>query len=151
MYQLQVKRIMPDPRLEKRQRRRFSAEQKRRILEEVEACSERGQVAAIVRREGLYASQLSACRRTSNVHLSERRRLGGVQCASKQGQKDFREEVPTKSVGGCRVGFVDHLCGEHFRAGRRDSDVVTRTAAHRALFQDVEQRLQGEGAAARAL
>ncbi|MGF1613440.1 MAG: transposase [Gammaproteobacteria bacterium] len=54
---------MPDPRLEKRQRRRFSAEQKRRILEEVEACSERGQVAAIVRREGLYASQLSAWRR----------------------------------------------------------------------------------------
>ncbi|MGF1613414.1 MAG: transposase [Gammaproteobacteria bacterium] len=54
---------MPDPQLEKRQRRRFSAEQKRRILEEVEACSERGQVAAIVRREGLYASQLSTWRR----------------------------------------------------------------------------------------
>jgi transposase len=55
--------VMPDPQLEKRQRRRFSAEQKRRILEEVEACSERGQVAAIVRREGLYASQLSTWRR----------------------------------------------------------------------------------------
>ena len=51
---------MPDPQLEKRQRRRFSAEQKRRILDEVDACSEQGQVAAIVRREGLYASQLSA-------------------------------------------------------------------------------------------
>ena len=55
--------VMPDPQFEKRQRRRFSAEEKRLILEEVEACSERGQVAAIVRREGLYASQLSVWRR----------------------------------------------------------------------------------------
>ncbi len=29
--------VMPDPKLEKRQRRRFSAEQKRRILDEVDA------------------------------------------------------------------------------------------------------------------
>ena len=55
--------VMPDPQFEKRQRRRFSAEQKRRILDEVDTCSERGQVAAVVRREGLYASQLSAWRR----------------------------------------------------------------------------------------
>ena len=55
--------VMPDPKLEKRQRRRFSAEQKRRILDEVDACSERGEVAAILRREGLYASQLSTWRR----------------------------------------------------------------------------------------
>jgi transposase-like protein len=55
--------IMPDPQLEKRQRRRFSAEQKRRILDEVDACTERGEVAAILRREGLYASQLSNWRR----------------------------------------------------------------------------------------
>jgi transposase len=55
--------IMPDPLLEKRQRRRFTAEQKRRILDEVDACTERGQVAAILRREGLYASQLSTWRR----------------------------------------------------------------------------------------
>lgn len=55
--------VMPDPRLEKRQRRRFSAEHKRRILDEVDACTERGAVAAILRREGLYASQLSTWRR----------------------------------------------------------------------------------------
>jgi transposase-like protein len=55
--------IMPDPQFEKRQRRRFSAEQKRRILDDVDACTERGEVAAILRREGLYASQLSNWRR----------------------------------------------------------------------------------------
>ena len=55
--------VLPDPKLEKRQRRRFKAEHKRRILDEVDACSERGAVAAILRREGLYASQLSTWRR----------------------------------------------------------------------------------------
>ncbi len=55
--------VMPDPRFEKRQRRRFTAEQKRRILDEVDACTQRGEVAAILRREGLYASQLSQWRR----------------------------------------------------------------------------------------
>lgn len=60
--------ILPDPQLEKRQRRRFTAEEKRRILEEVDACTERGQVAAILRREGLYASQLSSWRRQREEH-----------------------------------------------------------------------------------
>ena len=55
--------VMPDPQLEKRQRRRFSAEQKHRILDEVDACTQRGEVGAILRREGLYASQLSTWRR----------------------------------------------------------------------------------------
>ena len=54
---------MPDPQLEKRQRRRFSAEQKHRILDEVDARTQRGEVGAILRREGLYASQLSTWRR----------------------------------------------------------------------------------------
>ncbi len=34
--------IVPDPQLDKRQRRRFTAEQKRRILDEVDACTEHG-------------------------------------------------------------------------------------------------------------
>jgi transposase-like protein len=66
--------IMPDPQLEKRQRRPFSAELKRRILDEVDACTERGRVAAILRREGLYASQLSTWRRQR-----EERGLAGLE------------------------------------------------------------------------
>jgi transposase-like protein len=66
--------IMPDPQLEKRQRRRFTAEQKQRILDEVDACTERGRVAAILRREGLYASQLSTWRRQR-----EERGLAGLE------------------------------------------------------------------------
>ena len=43
-------------------RRRFSAEYKLRILEEAAACSERGQIGSLLRREGLYSSHLTTWR-----------------------------------------------------------------------------------------
>jgi transposase-like protein len=45
------------------QRRRFTAAYKRQIVKEADACSERGQIGALLRREGLYSSQLSAWRK----------------------------------------------------------------------------------------
>jgi transposase-like protein len=48
--------------LPKAQRRHFSAEYKRRILEEADACTERGQIGALLRREGLYTSHLDKWR-----------------------------------------------------------------------------------------
>ena len=42
----------------KAKRRRFSAEYKQRILKEVDAFTERGQLGALLRREGLYSSHL---------------------------------------------------------------------------------------------
>ena len=47
---------------EKPQRRRFTAEYKIRILREVEACNGPGDVGALLRREGLYTSHVSAWR-----------------------------------------------------------------------------------------
>ena len=55
---------VPDPEVVPRaKRRRFSAEYKLRILEEAEACSERGEIGALLRREGLYSSHLTTWRR----------------------------------------------------------------------------------------
>ena len=55
---------VPDPEVVPRaKRRRFSAEYKLRILEEVDACSEPGQIGALLRREGLYSSHLTTWRR----------------------------------------------------------------------------------------
>lgn len=48
--------------LERPERRRFTTEYKTRILSEVEACTE-GQLGALLRREGLYSSHLTAWRR----------------------------------------------------------------------------------------
>src|SRR5215467_4717501 len=43
----------------KPERRQFSAEYKQRILEEADACTEAGQIGALLRREGLYSSNLT--------------------------------------------------------------------------------------------
>lgn len=47
----------------KAQRRRFTAEYKRRILKEAEGCRKPGELGALLRREGLYTSHLSAWRK----------------------------------------------------------------------------------------
>ena len=47
----------------KPQRRSFTAEYKRRILKEADACSTPGAVGALLRREGLYSSHLVEWRR----------------------------------------------------------------------------------------
>lgn len=43
----------------KRTRRKFAAAEKLRILKEAEACTGRGEVEALLRREGIYSSHLS--------------------------------------------------------------------------------------------
>jgi transposase-like protein len=55
---------VPDPEVEARpQRRRFTAEYKARILREAEQCRKSGEIGALLRREGLYASHLITWRR----------------------------------------------------------------------------------------
>ncbi len=54
-------------------RRRYSAEYKLRILREVEACSRPGEIGALLRREGLYSSNLTAWRKQR-----EKRELEGL-------------------------------------------------------------------------
>lgn len=44
-------------------RRQFSASERRRILAEADQCTERGQIGALLRREGIYSSQLTDWRR----------------------------------------------------------------------------------------
>jgi transposase len=44
-------------------RRRFTAQEKLRILEEANQCSEPGAIGALLRREGIYSSYLSRWRR----------------------------------------------------------------------------------------
>jgi transposase len=55
---------VPDPEMvPQAKRRRFSAKYKLRILEEADACREPGEIGALLRREGLYSSYLTAWRR----------------------------------------------------------------------------------------
>ena len=55
---------IPDPAVpEKPVRRRFTAEYKLRVLRDADACAEPGQLGALLRREGLYSSHLTAWRK----------------------------------------------------------------------------------------
>lgn len=54
--------VVPEAVNDRSQRRRFSKEEKLRIVREAEACG-RGNVAALLRREGIYSSHLAAWRR----------------------------------------------------------------------------------------
>lgn len=55
---------LPDPELvERPQRRTFTADYKRRILREADACKRPGEIGALLRREGLYTSHLSEWRK----------------------------------------------------------------------------------------
>ena len=56
--------VVPDPEVpEKAVRRKFTAKYKRRILQEADLCKEPGQIGALLRREGLYSSNLTTWRR----------------------------------------------------------------------------------------
>ena len=48
--------------IEKAKRRRFTAEYRQRILREAAACTKRGEIGALLRREGLYSSHLTIWR-----------------------------------------------------------------------------------------
>lgn len=48
--------------VEKAVRRQFSAEYKRKILTEADACTREGEIGALLRREGLYSSHLTVWR-----------------------------------------------------------------------------------------
>ena len=63
-HSMNGERTMPDPEVPaKAKRRMFSTEYKLRILEEADNCTEPGEVGALLRREGLYSSNLTQWRR----------------------------------------------------------------------------------------
>jgi transposase len=79
----------PDPEVRpKAKRRRFSAREKIRILEAADACRESGEIGALLRREGIYSSQLSTWRKqrtAGTLHALAAQKRG------RKGQVDARE------------------------------------------------------------
>jgi len=88
----EVRFTEPDPEVpEKAKRRRFSAQYKLRILREAEACSEPGEVGALLRREGLYSSHLASWR--------QQREEGALAALSKKrGRKPKRPSAEARRV-----------------------------------------------------
>ncbi len=65
--------VVPIAQNDRRQRRRFTPEAKAQILAEADACTERGQLGELLRREGIYSSHLTSWRA-----LSKRESLAGL-------------------------------------------------------------------------
>ena len=82
-------RPAPDPELvERAQRRRFSAQYKLAIVREADACSESGEVGALLRREGLYTSHLNYWRKQRDAGALEA--LGRVRGRKRADRRDAR-------------------------------------------------------------
>ncbi len=82
--------LAPDPEVvDKPSRRRFSPAYKVRILEEVDGCTEPGEVGRLLRREGVYSSSLTTWRKAA--------RNGSLKALSKKrGRKSERNPLDEK-------------------------------------------------------
>ena len=67
-------------------RREFSEQEKQRIVQEADACTEPGAIGALLRREGIYASYLSDWRR--ELHAGQEQGLA----AKKRGRPSDKRE-----------------------------------------------------------
>jgi len=84
--------VAPDPEVEARpKRRRFTADYKARILREAEGCSKHGEIGALLRREGLYASHLITWRR-------QRENEGIAGLSRKRGRRSDPESGSAKKI-----------------------------------------------------
>lgn len=82
---------VPDPEVPaKAKRRQFSAEYRLRIVKEADACKGPGEIGALLRREGLYSSNLTTWRLQREV-----RALSGMK-AQKRGPKGRSEDPRLK-------------------------------------------------------
>ncbi len=113
----QTVQTLPDPEVVvKAQRRRFTAEYKQRILQEADACTQYGEVGALLRREGLYSSHLSTWRR--------QRQQGALQglTPAKRGRK------------------ADPLAAENARL-QRETERLKAQLARAELIIDVQKKV----------
>ena len=92
---------------EKAKRRAFTAEYKRKIVKEADACKGPGEIGALLRREGLYSSHLTTWRQAR-----DRGELGPGAATKKRG--------PQAAPVDPRAGVRRHRARDHRRVVDRD-------------------------------
>lgn len=108
----------PDPQVvPKAERRKFSAEYKLRILTEADECTVRGELGALLRREGLYSSHLDKWRKQR-----ERGALAGL-----RGQKRGRKPDP-QAAEIARLQRENEQLRSHLERAERIIDVQKKLA-----------------------
>ncbi|MBW2581487.1 MAG: helix-turn-helix domain-containing protein [Deltaproteobacteria bacterium] len=109
-------------------RRTFSAAYKLRIVEEADQCNERGQIGALLRREGLYSSQLATWR--------QQRQAGGLQLMApkKRGRKATQDAKDAE---------IAALRRENERLQKQLKQAELIIGAQKKLAEALEQTLTG--------
>jgi transposase len=112
--------VSPNPEVpDKAVRRRFTAEYKLRILTLADACTEPGSLGALLRREGLYASNLNTWR-----HQRERGVLSAL-TPKKRGRKE---------------SVRDPLVAENEKL-RRENERITKRLRQAEIIIDVQKKV----------
>ena len=104
--------------VERPKRRRFTAEYRLAILREADACTERGQVGALLRREGLYSS-----------HLVDWRRQRDAATLAALGQKRGRKPARPEEVENDRLRRENARLTEELTKARLVIDVQGKVSA----------------------
>ena len=111
----------PDPEVSARpKRRQFTAAYKARIVEEVQKCTEQGQIGELLRREGLYSSAITLWRRQYQS--------GAIRAL----KDDKRGRKPTRDT---RDQELERLRGE---IGRLNKKLL-----HAELIIDIQKKVAG--------
>jgi transposase-like protein len=121
--------VQPEPEVvPKATRRSFSAVYKLRIVEEADQCTERGQIGALLRREGLYSSHLATWRR--------QRDAGGLQALQlkKRGRKVSQDAHEVE---------IAALQRENERLHKQLEQAELIIGAQKKLAEALEQTLTG--------
>ena len=100
-------------------RRSFTAAYKLQIVKEADACTERGEIGALLRREGLYSSHLSAWRR-----LREKGQLDGLRTRTRGRKKTKRDKA-----------------AEELQTLRQEKEALERRLAQAETVIDVQKKL----------
>ena len=121
----QSKRIDPELPPERAIRRKFSKAYKRRIVKEAAECNH-GEVGALLRREGLYSSQLTDWRRQA-------------------ARGELAEKVPNRKSAKAKSDEVAELRAENERLSRKLEQAELIIDAQKKLSQALEQTLNDAG------
>jgi len=129
-----VKTVVPNPEVpERASRRSYTAEYKRLILREVESCKEYGQVGALLRREGLYFSNLTAWR-----HQVERGTLDALS-SKKRGPKARKPDPSVRRI------IEQEKENQKLRARLRKAELIIDAQKKIAeIFQLTSDQKEGE-------
>jgi hypothetical protein len=112
--------VPPDPEVSASAKRRlFSSSEKRRILTEADRCTEPGEIGALLRREGIYSSSLSAWRKQRKA--AER--------AALEPQRRGRKADPAIAESHCVMALT------------KDNERLRRQLAQAHTIIDVQKKL----------